>query len=243
MSASGFAVTLCAGTASAQFAESKQSVSVAFSLVDFTYAGSQLPEADSDNVPRFDFSGATYGLRYSRAGIHAVVSAGGRASEHGQGGLLLLDASLASEGLKQLQGFVAGGTRMYFPLGLAATYRRVIPLDESDPLIFDATTIGAGLGMVLASVMGERMEWRLNVRPVVGVVSSSNTDSFGLAYHVDADAELQVTEFRGRFGLIMGYVLRYQVWDNRGSRVFSSFPDELYDYRGLQHCFRLGVNF
>ena len=79
--------------------------------------------------------------------------------------------------------------------------------------------------------------------PSIGIATSSLTDAFGLAYLIDADAQLHWANLFGRLGLSLGYTFRYQVWNVNASDLFPDATDDLFDYKGLLHLFRVGLNF
>ncbi len=216
---------------------------MAVGALTFRYDGTGIAELGGEGLPSFDFSGLVYGLTYTNAAARAGLAAGVQPAEGAGTSLRLIDAWLISSGY-QLQGRnQPGKTYFRIPLVLAATYRHAKLRDEPGSLTFSATSVGLGLGATLNGQAGDRLHWRLDVHPAAGLVTSSQTDAVGLGYLAHAEAAARLASIKGRFGFTMGYTLRYQVWNNRGSRRLGEIPDELYDYRGRVHAVSAGLTF
>lgn len=241
------ATTLCSDTVKAQvppiFGPGRQAVSLVVGAVAFQYDGTGIAELGSEGLPVFDYSGAVYGLRYSNLAVRAQLTAGVQPAEGDGAGVRLIDAWLTSAGIQSLAHVQSGNTHLRIPIVLAATFRHASIRGEPLPVNFGASSVGIGVGATLSGQAGKHLQWRLDVHPAAGMATSSQTDAVGIGYLADAEAGVNLANVKGRFGVQAGYALRYQVWNNRGSRRFAQIPDELYDYRGITHAVSAGLTF
>lgn len=241
------ATTVCSGTVKAQVlpisGPGRQALSLVVGAVTYEYNGTGLAELGSEGLPRYDYSGAVYGLTYTGFAVRAGLAAGVQPAEGDRAGVRLIDVWLTSAGLQSLAHVQSGETHLRIPIVLAGTYRHVSVRGEPDPVTFGASSVGVGVGATLNGQAGSRLQWRLDVRPAAGMATSSQTDAVGIGYLAEAEAEVRLANVKGRFGLRAGYTFRYQVWNNRGSRRFAQIPDELYDYRGRAHAVSAGLTF
>ncbi len=215
-----------------------QSVSAAYSLIDFSFDGEEEP------LLVFDFDQPVYGLVYARPRILITFFVGDQdADDQGRQDLRLLDVSLATWGELYLQGLGEGRTRVFVPILLFSNYRRVAPRGDATEFdAFNVTVLGLGAGLGLRRAFGEAVLFETRAHPIFGLSSSSFVDAVGTAHLFEADAQLHLARLLGRLGLSLGYTFRSQVWNVNASDLFPDLTDELFDYRGRQHLFRLGVN-
>jgi hypothetical protein len=234
-----------AGAASAQQfsfrsgAQAVQSLSVGYVLIDFTFDGRNEPPF------RFDFDQPAYGLVYTRPHFMVTLALGNQhANDSRLADLRLIDVSLTTWGELRLRGLSAGTTRFYLPIVLHGNHRRVSPRTEEESLLdaFNVSVLGLGAGLALDRTFGDATFFEARANPIVGIATSSLTDAFGLAYLIDADAQLHRAALFGRLGLSLGYTFRYQVWNINASDLFPDAADDLFDYKGLQHLLRVGLN-
>ena len=220
-------------------AQAVQTASVGYYLINFEFDG------DTDPLFLFDFDEPAYGLIYSRPHFLATVALGGQSADgEGREKLRLLDVSLTTWGELRLSGLSAGQSRAYIPIALFTNHRRVSPQGSASSLLdaFNVTVLGLGAGLGLESVLGERVLFEARANPVFGLATSSLADAFGTAYLIDADAQVHLAQLFGAVGLSLGYSFRFQVWNVNTSSLFPDATDELFDYKGRQHLFRVGVN-
>ena len=220
-------------------AQAVQSLSVGYYVIDFAFNGDNPPPA------RFDFDEPAFGLVYTRPHFLVTFALGNQDPDADREDLRLLDVSLTTWGELRLKGLSAGPTRFYLPIALHGGHRRVSPQNENESILesFNVTVFGLGLGAALDHTFGERAFFEARANPIIGLASSSLTDAFGLAYLVDADTQLHLAGLFGRLGLSVGYTFRYQVWNVNASDLFADATDDIFDYKGFFHLFRVGVNF
>ncbi len=237
--------SVMAGTASAQRfslrsgAQAVQSISVGYYALNFEFNG------DTDPLFVFDFDQPAYGLVYTRPHFMATLAYGTQSPDgEGRQDLSLLDLSLTTWGELRLQGQGAGATRVYVPIVLYGNHRRVSPRAEGESILdaFNITVLGLGAGLALDRTFGQKAFFEARANPVIGLATSSLTDAFGTAYLIDADTQLHLAGLFGRLGLSFGYTFRYQVWNINASDIFADATDDLFDYKGLLHLVRVGVN-
>ena len=211
-----------------------QSVAVGYFPVDFAYAG------DAPASLRYDFSQPAWGVIYARRGMQASAAVG---SQSGQPSLRLTDISVMT--WRRLIVQQARRTEVYLPAILAFGYRLVSPRSDSGESLegYNATSLSIGLGAGLNYYMRDSRYVSLRAWPSIGVVTSTFTDAYGVVYQSEADAQLHLADIFGRFGLTVGYSVRYQIWNVNTSTILSDVADELYDYNGIMHTVRAGVNF
>jgi len=210
-----------------------------YAMVDMRHNGDLVGEADPDILERYNYHGALVGVQYELAGTRAGIAA----CTQGSNDLWMIDAWLFMGSLPSLAAFSARGLQFSIPLSAGATYRRVGLRGTSQDTGFTSSTLGIGAGVAVEGSVRHDARWALHVRPVVGVASSPQTDALGRAWTTETGLEVEVPVARGRLGFTGGYTLRYQVWNNRGTRVLGEYPDELYDYRALQHGLLAGISF
>lgn len=227
-----------------------QALTVTYAPVAFDFDGTPRLDPDVAAGSRFDYDGPAYGLTYTRPGFQvgvlygqaprAYTAPGGEAPD-----LRLLDVSLLTyaEALR-LVGDEEGARRLFVPLGLVSTYRRVARADDAagENLIdaFSVTVLGIGSGLGAFVAAGERAQFAARVMPALGFASRSLGDSNGSSRLLDADATLYLVELAGRFGLSVGYTFRFQRW-NLGLSDLLNLDDDAFDYVGRQHALRLGL--
>ncbi len=239
------AVLLAPGRASARQvsfrsgAQAVQSLSVGYLLIDFEFDGDERP------LFVFDFVEPAYGLVYSRPHFLVTFALGDQSADgEGHEALRLLDVSFTTWGELRLAGMSAGRSRAYIPIALFSNHRRVSPQGSASSLLdaFNVTVLGLGAGLGLESVLGETVLFEARANPILGFATSSLTDAFGSAYLIDADAQLHLAQLFGAVGLSLGYSFRLQVWNVNTSNLFPDATDELFDYKGRYHLFRVGIN-
>ena len=234
-----------AGDASAQRfslrsgAQAVQSLSVGYYVIDFEFDGDEEPPFS------FNFDQPAYGLIYTRPHFLVTLAFGTQNPDaDGLGDLRLLDVSLTTWGELRLRGLSAGPTRLYLPIVLFGNHRRVSPRGNNESILedFNVSVLGLGTGLALDRTLGQTAFVEARINPIVGIATSSLTDAFGLAYLVDADLQVHRAAVFGRLGLSFGYTFRYQVWNVNASNLFPDATDDIFDYKGLQHILRAGVN-
>lgn len=221
-------------------AQAVQSLSVGYTLIDFAFDG------EGEPLLSFDFDRPAYGLVYTRPRFLATVALGDqKADDAGRTALRLLDFSITTWGELRLFGPSDDRAHLYIPISLFSNYRRVTPQDDDADSVFDAfnvTVLGLGAGLGLDHSFSENTFFAARAAPVIGLANSSLTDAIGTAYVIDSDVQLHLAELFGRIGLSLGYSFRYQVWNINASSLFPEATDELFDYKGHQHLFRVGAN-
>lgn len=213
-----------------------QSVSAGIFLMDFRYAG------EADASVRFDYAQPAYGLLYMRPNMLATAALGMLIRDQGDGDLRMFDVSLITWRALLAAGLEGGTTRLHMPVVLAASHRNVL-LTQGRDEEFNATTLGIGLGAAVERATGDRVFLAARVHPVIEVATTTLTDGYGLSYQIDGLAECHITGLLGEYGLSIGYLARYKVWNINASGIFEDAVDEIYDYTGFQQVLSLGVNF
>ena len=209
-----------------------------YSAIDFSF--------DGDTAPRIslDYSGAAYGLAFSRSNLFAQFSWGNEsAPDTSRPDLSLLDFSLSfwadvffSPDAK------TADHRVFAPIMLFTNYRKVTP-DEGGTLEeFNITTLGLGLGLGYYGALSENVLIEIRSTPALGFASQSFGDSSGLARLIDTDVQMHIGSVFNRFGISIGYAYRIQIWDVRASSILGNVSRDLYDYRDKKHSISLGVN-
>ena len=132
-------------------------------------------------------------------------------------------------------------TTLSAPMGFLTAWRRATAKKNVAPLGATALLFGAG-GELVHSV-GNRARVQLRAMPFAGITGSQIVDAVGFSWAVDAEARFFVAEVFSRFGLMIGYTFRYQLWNINGSRAFSESIDEVYDYASRVHVLSAGVWF
>ncbi len=223
-------------------AQAVQSLSVGYYLIDLEFNGDERP------LFVFEFEQPAYGLVNSRPHLIVTYALGDQRADRtissGHEALRLLDVSFTTWGELSLAGRSAGQSRVYIPIALFSNYRRVSPQGSASSLLdaFNVTVLGLGAGLGLESVLGETVLFEARANPILGFATSSLTDAFGSAYLIDADAQLHLAQLFGAVGLSLGYSFRLQVWNVNTSNLFPDATDELFDYKGRYHLFRVGIN-
>ena len=219
-------------------AEAVQSVSFGYFLIDFAFDGEATPPF------RFDFDQPAIGLVYTRPNFLATLAVGDQDASEDLNDLRLLDVSLTTWGALRPEALSRGSTRFYLPIVLYGNHRRVSPRSSEENFLetFNVTMLGLGGGLGLDRTFGDVTFFQARANPIIGFATSSLTDAFGLAYLMDADAQLHWSGLFGKFGLSLGYTFRYQVWNINASGLFPEATDDLFDYNSLQHLIRVGLN-
>jgi len=215
-----------------------QSLSVGYYVIDFEFDGEETPPFS------FNFDQPAYGLVYSRPHFLVTFALGDQEAGGNREALRLLDLSLTTWAELLLSSLGSGSTHVYVPVALYSNYRRVSPRGDQDSVLeaFNVTVLGLGAGLGLERAFGERTFFTARANPVIGLATSSLTDAFGSAYVIDADVQLHLAELFGRLGLSFGYTFRRQVWNVNVSDIFPDATEDLFDYQGQQHLFRMGLN-
>ncbi len=215
-----------------------QAVWLGYYLIDFDFDG------DAEPLFSFEFDDPAYGLVYSRPNFLVTFAYGEQRAGADREGLRLVDLSLSTWGELHLAGLATGRTRVFVPIVLATNYRRVAPSGRNAEGLeaFNVTVLGLGAGLGLAHPIGENVRFEARAHPVFGLASSSFVDALGTARLLDADAQVHLGRLFGRVGLSLGYGFRSQFWNVNASNLFPDVTDELFDYKGRHHLFRMGVN-
>lgn len=219
-----------------------QSLSAAYTLIDFSYNGDAEPSA------LFAFSEPVYGVAYTRPNFHATFAYGTQPPAAGSldaREMRLLDASLTTWGeLNLMPGAVAEGGRLFVPIAIHSNYRRVSPEGSENSLAdaFNVTVLGLGVGAGFEGRFGDRVVLEARALPVIGLALRQFNDSAGSARLLDTDVQLHLGRLIDRFGLSVGYGFRTQVWNVSASELLAEADEDFFDYRGRQHTFRVGVN-
>ena len=225
-------------------ARTVQSLSLRYTQVHFEYAG------DRDNPPiLFGYGGPAYGAAFTRPNFIASVAIGTDQQVGVDGDARdrrLLDAALFTWGeLYPLPELAGERYRLYVPVLLHSGFRRVRdrgPGEDTDAE-FSVTALGLGTGVGLGGRLGEGVLFEARATPIFGLASPQFGGSIGTTRLFDADVLVHLGPLFGRFGLSFGYGFRAQAWNLRGSEFLDEIVADLYDYRGSQHAFRVGVNF
>ena len=210
-----------------------QSVSFSYTLVDFSYNRSGIPE------PSFEFEAPIYGIVYTRPNV--VASLGYGADDTARD-LRLLEASIFTWGEFRLAESARG--RLYLPIVLHTNYRRVAPRGEEDSLVdaFNITVLGLGSGLGYHHRFGDALLVHLRAFPVIGLALRAFGDSAGSSRLIDGGLHLHAPRLVGKFGVTAGYGFRAQVWNIGESSLVPQNRDDIFDYAGSQHVLQLGIN-
>jgi hypothetical protein len=219
-----------------------QSVSFGYTAIDFQYNGEGTPRTS------FAFREPAYGVVYTRPNFSAAIAFGEQAAPDTSGDrrpLRLLDASITTWGEFFMPRRGSGGAaRLFVPIALHSDYRRVSLEGEENSLVesFNVTVLGLGIGLGYEGQFGPHVGLDARALPIAGLAVRSFGDAAGTSYLVDTDLQLHLSRLVGRVGLTLGYGFRYQVWNGAASTLLAELTADLYDYRGSQHLFRVGVN-
>ena len=226
-------------------ARTVQSLTFRYSWVDFEYNGDEAAPPIS-----YAFRGPVYGVVFTRPNFYASIAIGNddRAASAGVPARdrQMLDAALFTWGaLSPFPRFAEGRYRLFIPILLHSGYRRVsdINVEEGFDTNFTVTSLGLGAGVGFSGELSERVIVEGRAAPVIALATREFDSGLGSARLFDADVQAHIGPLAGRFGLSVGYGVRAQVWNLRGSDLFENAVADLYDYRGTQHTFRVGVNF
>ncbi len=217
----------------------KNRISLVYAMVDMTYSGASIGDIDPSVFRTYDYRGPVVGLQYEFARSRAGIASG----RQGGDGLWMVDAWLITDDLSSLAEFAAGTLRFAFPVAAGATYRRVALRGNAGGTGFTSSSLGVGVGITVEGPIKHASRWALASRPIVGIASSPQTDALGWAWMLETGLQVRLPNAWGRIGLTGGYTVRYQVWNNRGTRVFGEYPDEFYDYQAIQHGLVGGISF
>ena len=221
-----------------------QSLSLGYIPVHFAYDG-------DDPAPpvRFGFDAPAYGAVFTRPNLKASVAIGTDEQPDAEGverDRRLLELALFAWGaFYPVPEWAGERYRLYVPVLLHSGFRRVRdsgPADDFDN-DFDVTSLGLGTGVGAGGRLGERVLFEARATPVFGLATRQFDGSVGTTRLFDADVQVHLGPLFGRLGISAGYGFRAQAWNLRGSEFLNEAVAELYDYRGSQHSFRVGVNF
>ena len=212
--------------------------SLVYALTDMTYSGASIAAEEDVIVGRYNYNGPVAGAEFSLLGSRIGIAVGLQDSDD----LWLVDGWLITESLTSVADFSLGTLEVTLPVGAAATYRRV-GVRGAEGVGFSSTTVGLGVGLNVEGAIRHESRWALSGKPFFGISSSPHTDAMGWAGIMEADLKLTFPYVWGSIGFGGGYTVRYQVWNNRGTRIFGEFPDELYDYTSFQHGLVVGISF
>ncbi|MDE2956292.1 MAG: hypothetical protein OXU68_04680 [Bacteroidota bacterium] len=199
-------------------------------VVDFNFAGDETP------LGRYDYQGPAYGLSYTTANLRGLVAYGRKGNGH-----TLVDVSVSGWTVLDFSSSAVAATKLGVPVGILVGWRRVTTTPGLEP--YGVSSLAAGAGGLLEREFSAVSRLTLRASPFVGITGSALTDQVGLSWMAEADAHLEFDEALGGTGLIVGYMLRYQVWNVNGSGPFSHAVDENLDYNGVMHVIRAGIRF
>ncbi len=218
---------------------SVQSLSFLTYFIDFEYNGSGDPNS------RLDFSEPAYGVTYNRPGFSAAVVWGSSEREPGTaaGNLNIVDASVTFWGNIIRS---RSGSEMQFgvPIVIYSGYRSVDPsLSASPNDAFSYSVLGIGTGATFSTQIGSKLWIDLRAWPVIAMSFRSFQGFSGSSWLVDSDAQINIVDFLGTFGLNFGYGYQWQVWNNDESNLVTGpIGREQFDYKSGQHMLRVGIN-
>ena len=218
-----------------------QAISGTVGYVDFEYAGGGTPSE------RFDFDDAVYGILYSRPNVQVSVLVGTHEPQNpafDQDRLQLIDAAFFTWGEIGLSRKLSGGTsRLFIPILLHSNHRRVAKEDEATTAVdaFSVTVLGIGTGLGAIGQL-EKLQVEARATPVIGIATRSFGDATGSSWLFDGDLLVHVGPLLGRFGFSVGYGFRIQSWNVGTSDLIQDVEEDFFDYSGLQHTARLGLN-
>ena len=199
-------------------------------VVDFNFAGDETP------LGRYDYQGPAYGLSYTTPNLRGMVAYGRKGNDH-----TLVDVSVSGWAVLDFSSSAVSATKLGVPVGILVGWRRVTTETDAEP--YGASSFAVGAGGLVEQEFSAVSRLTLRASPFLGITGSALTDQVGLSWMAEADAQLEFDEALGNTGLIVGYMLRYQVWNVNGSGPFSDAVDENLDYNGLMHVIRAGVRF
>lgn len=202
-----------------------------YTVIDFNFAGDE-----STSHIRYDYQGPAFGISYSSRNLRGLV-AFGRADEDRS----LVDISVSGWALLEFSESAVAATQLGVPIGLLVGWRRVTVPGGFEP--YGVSSIAVGAGGSLQQNFNAVSRVNLRASPFFGITGSALTDQVGFSWMAEGDAQLEFDEVAGDVGLLIGYTLRYQVWNVNGSATFSSTVDNNFDYNGLMHVFRAGLKF
>ena len=212
------------------FESSMHSAGLSVGIIDHSYTG------DADVAGGISYQGPAFGLSYSGPQLRATGLFTRFDGNHTLINLSGIGWLLPSFTLKRLN-----NTILAVPIGALAAWLRTSGDDEIAPLGKHAVLLGAG--GVLEHQIGGRTGIKLRALPLAGFTNTEVTDLLGFSWAADAEARLEVNEFFSSLGLAISYIFRYQVWNVNGSRAFSSFVDEAYDYTSAIHMISVELKF
>ena len=215
-----------------------QALGVGVFLIDFEFDG------EGEPIFSFDYAAPAYGVIYTRQNLVATAAYGVQDADGDAPGVSLLDVSLSTWGALYPASLQGERTRVSVPIILLSNYRRVAPRDSDDFTdAFSVTVLGLGVGLGLEQRLAPRLRLDARANPVLGLATSALTDALGSAQLLEADLQFHLADAFGRLGLMLGYNGRLQIWNVNASDLFPDVTDDLFDYRGHQHLFRLGLSF
>ncbi|RMH59873.1 MAG: hypothetical protein D6685_10750 [Bacteroidetes bacterium] len=220
----------------------RQTQALAFGLqfIDFAYDGASEPDV------LFDFRNPAFGLAYHRSNIAGTVALG---FQEGDGtarrpDLRLFDAALMTWGeWVPLDRLARPRVQAFVPVVLHSTYRRVDERNTEDGFenTYAVTVLGLGAGAGLHARPTRRAVLSVQATPAFGMATRAFDSGLGSSWLVNVEAGVYVGPVAGRFGLVLGYRYRRQVWNVGASGLLEGVADDLFDYRGRYHLVRLGL--
>ena len=218
-----------------------QSLSVGYTVIDFSFDG------DGEPSPSFEFSQPLYSVVYTRPSF--IISVGYGTQDPANPSVddrqvRMLDLGLSTWGRIMLTGRSAGASRVFVPIVLHSNYRRVAPEGEEDSLTdsFNMTVLGLGAGLGYIGNLGGKVTLEARATPIIGLAIRSFGDTRGSSRLFDGDVQLHFGPLLNGFGLSLGYGFRAQAWNISASDLIPNSRNDLFDYKSLQHTFRVGVN-
>lgn len=203
-------------------------IAASYSVVDFYFAG------DEVQFGRYDYQGPAIGFSYTTPNLRGLAAFGRKGDGHS-----LVDISVSGWTVLEFSASAVAATKLGVPVGILVGWRRVTTPTGLEP--YGVSSMALGAGGSLQQEFSAISRLALRASPYLGITGSALTDQVGLSWMAEADAQLEFDEAFGNAGLIVGYTLRYQVWNVNGSGPFSDAVDETLDYNGVMQTFRAGV--
>ncbi|MFT5142225.1 MAG: hypothetical protein ACI80V_001440 [Rhodothermales bacterium] len=228
-------ILLLPGQAQGQF-RGDRGLAVSFAIVPVDFG----LDVDDATVA-FRYHDSAYGLVLTRAGLHASMTRGSTTSTTSGGSSLdLFDVSLSLMG--ELLEDRTAGLPVHVPILLHSTYRRIRREEGgTDFAAFEYTSIGLGVGLGTRQESG-RISLQAHAIPGIGLATRSFGTSTGRSLLMDADAQMGIANVFSRFGLVVGYNLRWQNWRVGGPDAFGAGETGKVTYDGTSHSIRVGIS-
>lgn len=202
-----------------------------YTVIDFDFAGDE-----NASFARYDYQGPAFGISYATSNLRGLVAFGRADTDRS-----LVDISVSGWALLEFSESAVAATQLGVPIGILVGWRRVTVPGGFEP--YGVSSIAAGAGGSLQHNFNAVSRVSLRASPFLGITGSALTDQVGFSWMAEGDAQLEFDEIAGDVGLLIGYTLRYQVWNVNGSSTFTSAVDNSLDYNGLMHVFRAGLKF